>query len=282
MKKLICYFRLLLVFVLSIVFFSCADLGANNELTVEEMITAAAENIQEVKNYDMTMDMEMIISSQEQTAKMNSSASGTVFIDPIKMKLNMQIGISGINQDLEIYTEQDGNDIYVYTKMFDSWQKDTFTAEAFSAIQQYNVKGDFSLYLENAKNFEVVGTEVINNRDAYKIEGKISGQSLETMLSSNNYMNMLNSMGIDSSMLREMYKDMEDIPFIMWVDKEKLYPVKYDMDITAVMSKIMDNVSSTDGAEILQDIKFDKFFITATMLNFNAATDFEVPAEAKN
>lgn len=284
MKKIFSGFSFVLVLVLSIGFFSCSSPNVNRELTADEMVEFATENVQKIKNYDLTMDMNFSMSTEDQTIEMMTSISGTVFLDPMKMKLDMKMNMLGMEQNIEMYTEQEDTNINVYSKIDDSWQTQIISSEASSSLDQYNMKDSLSSYLENAKNFQILGVETINDREAYKIEGMVSGESLETILESNDYMDMLPSMGIDSSMFSELYKQMEDIPVIMWIDKEKLYPVKYDMDMTAVMSKIMDSLketlSSSGGSDIY--IKVDSFLTTATLSNFNNAKKFEIPNEAKN
>ena len=58
---------------------------------------------------------------------------------------------------------------------------------------------------------------------------------------------------------------------------------KYEMDMTAVMQKLMDNImaAAPEAANAEASISFTKFKMSMTCSNFNEATDFEIPAEAK-
>ena len=73
-----------------------------------------------------------------------------------------------------------------------------------------------------------------------------------------------------------------ELPINLWIDEATLYPVKYEMDMTEVMNTLMTNMVASMGeqAEGLT-MSIPKMVISMTCKNFNAATDFEIPEEAK-
>ena len=96
-------------------------------------------------------------------------------------------------------------------------------------------------------------------------------------------LNSLSSLGISEDQMKEMLSGLGDIPVTLWISETDLYPVRYDMDMTSVMDGLMKAVleSMGDQAEGLT-MSVPEMTITMTCSNFNSATDFTIPDEAKN
>ena len=68
----------------------------------------------------------------------------------------------------------------------------------------------------------------------------------------------------------------------VWIDEATLYPVKYEVDMTDIMDALMVNLVEAMGEQAQgMSINIPKMKMTMECSNFNNATDFTIPEEAK-
>ncbi len=257
------------------------------EMTVEEKVEAAQTAMADVKSMDAVMTMEMGLAmdngTQAQNLNMNTSMDVTSFTDPLKMKIdmNMDMGEMG-SQAMTIYAEETEDGKYMmYMTDGSQWASQEVPVETFA---QYDAKDSMNMYLDGVTELKDSGTEKVNEKDAFKIDGIIAGDALEeTIKASGALDNLTQTLGgqIDADALESMFKDLGNISVSVWLDAETNYPVKYSMDMTDVMDKLYTNLFSTvPGAENMS-IHVEKMTIGMECSNYGNATDFEIPAEAK-
>ena len=256
--------------------------GGNAEgLTAEDRVKAANEKMAEVTSMDSNMKMEMDMSAGEQAVSTVTDMDITYFMDPLKMKINMTMDMGELgSQSMEMYADV-VDDVYtMYVNDGTQWLSQEIPAEALGA---YDTKEAMMSYLGDPSAYTEVGTEDIDGVSAVKLEGKLSGDELKEAVESSGSLDSLSSLGLDSATISGLYEDLGEVPIYVWLDAETNYPVKYEMDMTAVMQKLMDNImaAAPEAANAEASISFTKFKMSMTCSNFNEATDFEIPAEAK-
>ncbi len=256
--------------------------GGNAEgMTAEDRVKAANEKMAEVTSMDSNMKMEMDMSAGEQAVSTVTDMDITYFMDPLKMKINMTMDMGELgSQSMEMYADV-VDDVYtMYVNDGTQWLSQEIPAEALGA---YDTKEAMMSYLGDPSAYTEVGTEDIDGVSAVKLEGKLSGDELKEAVESSGSLDSLSSLGLDSATISGLYEDLGEVPIYVWLDAETNYPVKYEMEMTAVMQKLMDNImaAAPEAANAEASISFTKFKMSMTCSNFNEATDFEIPAEAK-
>lgn len=254
----------------------------SEKTTPEEAVKAAQAKMQEVKSLESEMTMDMEMSSGEQNLKMKTNANMVTFEDPMKLKMTMIMDMGeelGGIQKMEMYADEVDGTTTMYMDMMGTWYKQTVPAEQLS---EYDTQESMNTYLDGSSSLKEVGTEQINGADATKYDGIISGDALkETMEASGTLENLRPMLEGTNIQAEEIYKDLEDISVSIWIDTEG-YPVKCDMDMTDMMQSMMTKIIEASGTEGQQSINVDTMKISITSKNFNNATDFEIPEEAKN
>ena len=227
----------------------------------------------------MTMNMEMEAGGE--SLKTVTSMDMTMFKEPMRMKVEATTEAAGQSAVISIYAEENGNGGYMmYMNDGTSW----YSAEAGAEdLAQYEVGQSMSAYIDSASSFKQEGTETVNGVSAYKYTGVITGQNMQDVVTESGALNSLSSMGLSEEQMEEMLSGLGDIPVTLWISETDLYPVRYDMDMTSVMDGLMKAVleSMGDQAEGLT-MSVPEMTITMTCSNFNSATDFTIPGEAKN
>ena len=270
--------------------FSMAACGSKGEgtpaesgkATPEEAVKAAQAKMQEVKSLESEMVIDRAMSSGEQSLKIKTNINTITFEDPMKLKMTMTMEANeelGGVQKTEMYADEVDGNTTLYMNVMDTWYKQTIPAEQLS---QYDAQENMNTYLDSSLSLKEVGIEQVNGADATRYDGIISGDALkETMEKSGvleNFGPILESINIQAE---EIYKDLKDISVSIWINAEG-YSVKCEADMTDIMQSLMTKVMEASGATEEQNINVDTMKVSITSKNFNNATDFEIPEEAKN
>lgn len=237
-------------------------------------IQAALEKINGVENMDATMQMEMDMSVMGQSFETDTTMSMTCFNDPMKVKADMTMSMGALGAvSMSIYADATDGDYTIY--MFDGTNWTTQVAD-LSQLEQYDAQQSMDLYLGSGTEYAHEGTEDINGAAADKYSGVIRGDAMEEVLKNSGATSSLEtSFGMD---LEELYSGLGDMPITVWIDQATGYPVRYHMDMTAVMQTMMTKALS--GVEGGDTLTMSKVEITMDCFNFNSAADFQIPAEA--
>lgn len=278
---------LVLALVMSFALTAC---GEENAADIAQKVETKLNTITSMEA-KMDMQLDLTIAAEGQTQSMNTStvANITSFNDPIQMKMDMHMNMDAGGQsqaiDMESYAVQENGALVMYNKSFDTWQKQTITAEELlGSMQQYDAQENLNLYLENADSFQV-STEQLNGVEVYRLKGILSGESLKKAVEATGAMDQLGQMADGAEEMYEvMFKDLGDMPITIWADKKDLTPVRYEMDMAQTMQTMMKNLITALAAEegMPEDFEINctAFKITMDMFNFNNATPITVPQEA--
>lgn len=260
------------------------DKESNNDV---DIFAAAQEKMKSDKitslNGKMVMDMDMTITAQGQSQSMQTvnTMDMSCFYNPTRFKMDMTVdaGEAGTNQ-MTMYadTAEDGT-CTIYTTDGTSWQSQEVE---LGQIEQYDAASNMTGYMQDSYSFQDAGTEQVDGKDARKYTGTIKGDDLKDAVMSTGALDSLSSLGMDAGQLETMFTGLGDLPITLWIDEAELYPVKYDMDMTGLMNKLMANAIEAMGDEAEGvEMEFGKLHVTMTCSDYNAADEFEIPEEAK-
>lgn len=239
-------------------------------------IQAATKKMNAVKSMDAIMTMDMDISAAGESMTISTTMDMTSFSDPAKIRadISVDMGVLG-SLDMTMYAEESDGNYTLYTGIDGQWESQTVTAEEFG---QYDAQSSMNLYLDSADEFAFAGTEDLASGTSDKYTGLIKGESLEKVLLASGALSSIGSFGIGAD-TEELFSDLGDIPVTVWVDQTSGYPVRYEMNMSEVMQKIMAKAMETTGSDEAQDMSVS-VITTLECSNFDNTTDFTIPAEA--
>ncbi len=260
---------------------------SSKENTDVDVFAAAQEKMKSEKISSLTgkmvMDMEMTISAdgETQTMKAANTMDMTCFYDPTRFKMDMTVdaGESGTsNMTMYADTAEDGT-CTLYISDGTNWQAQEVE---LTQIEQYDAASNMTGYMQDSYEFQDAGTEQIDGKNARKYTGTIKGDDLKETVMSTGALDSLNSLGMDTTQVESMFNDLGDLPINLWIDETDLVPVKYEMDMTSLMSKLMANTLEAMGSEAEGvSMEFNKLHVVMTCSDYNSAEEFEIPEEAK-
>ncbi|BDF72119.1 hypothetical protein CE91St41_31000 [Oscillospiraceae bacterium] len=275
------------------------SLAACGETTTQDPVQAAQERLQDVKSMesDVVMDMAFQVPSGTDAAAITLAERMRMeivtFTDPLKLKAEVAVSLdftgAGLdNQEpmmsMTMYAAQEGDAYNMYITDGASWQSQSVALED---LGQYDAQENLEFYLDSSESFTQAGSGDVNGAPADRYDGVIKGKDMEQVLRASGALDALDSLNLSSEMdaekLKEIYSDLPDLPCSLWIDQKSGYPVQYEMDMTALMNQVLTRlVGAVDGSAGDADgLAVEQMRMTMTCSGFNAAEDFEIPAEAR-
>ena len=246
---------------------------------MESLLAQARETMANVESMAAEMTMEMDMSMGKETIETTTLAKIRSQQDPLKMAMEMSMVMSdGTEVDqMQMYAvEMDGH-LRTYMSTADAWYAETLE---LGELSQYNAEENLDLYLDHITDLKSAGQEKINGTQAAKISGVITGDAMEEAIAGSGLTASAQSLGISAEMMASMYEELGDLPISLWIDAEG-YVLKYEVDMTEMMQKVMDESLKAMGAtetELQMDMK--KTVITMVCSEFNAIDEIVIPVEA--
>ena len=274
MKKERKLLALLLVFCMVFALAACG----NKDMSDADVMKQATENMNALKSMTAETSMEMVFSMGEDSMTMTSEMTQKVINDPISMEIvmNMVMGFGGETQEMEstVYAEADGDHLITYTQMEGDWYK--MTQPGLEALEEYDTTKAMGTYLEAIQNFKKTGTEDVAGVKADKYEGVITEDYFQTVLEESGLDEQFGFDGEDSATLKELFEGIGEMPITIWIDGEKLLPVKYYFDMTNMMSALMKNMGTDE-----EGLAIDKVILSMVLTGFDNVDAIDIPQEAR-
>ena len=274
MKKERKLLALLLVFCMVFALAACG----NKDMSDADVMKQATENMNALKSMTAETSMEMVFSMGEDSMTMTSEMTQKVINDPISMESgrNRGMGFGGETQEMEstVYAEADGDNLITYTQMEGDWYK--MTQPGLEALEEYDTTKAMGTYLEAIQNFKKTGTEDVAGVKADKYEGVITEDYFQTVLEESGLDEQFGFDGEDSATLKELFEGIGEMPITIWIDGEKLLPVKYYFDMTNMMSALMKNMGTDE-----EGLAIDKVILSMVLTGFDNVDAIDIPQEAR-
>ena len=250
--------------------------GGVDTAEVEALLSQAQKTMATVDSMAAEMTMEMDMGMNGEIMETTTVANIRSQQNPMKMAMEMSMLMhdgSKVDQ-MEMYAAEEDGHLHTYMHMADAWYAETLE---LGELNQYNAEENTALYLDNITDVKSAEKEEVNGTETTKISGVIKGEAMEKALADSGITASAESMGITAEMLEEIYAELEDLPVSLWIDAEG-YVLKYELDMTEMMQKVMDASIEALGAAAT-GMGIEKTMITMVCSDFNAV-EVEIPAEA--
>lgn len=258
-----------------------------DQLTAEDIIDYAIESVSDITSYDLNLDINSGMTFLGLPITFTNTTTGSAFAEPMKMMTKSTAVVRNVSTtNSEAYIETVGDKVYTYSKMNDGeWTKQETSATGDNSSGQVNVLDMISLCLNSIENMDM-SSDQVNGASAYKIEGTVTGKSVQNIVSQSGLMNNMSALGGSADTdISGIYEGLSNMYITLWIDENTYYPVQYQMDMTEISSRILEVMKQSGNSEngaILNNVGIKTFDILTTLKNFNNATNFEIPSEAKS
>ena len=266
----------LLVLALMLGLCACGD-----PKTPEEVMAKAGENLAQAKSLRFAAQIEMSMSSRNETVDMTISMDGETTTEPVVVHADMAIDLGALGaMEMELYAEQNDDTVTTYISALGQWRKEEAPLDEENAV--LDAKGDMGSSLAYASGLEEIGVETVGGVEAARYDGVITKEHLQEVLKNTGVLDDLgDAMDLKKSLedAAENTAGLGDIPISIWIDKEAMLPVRYEMDMTEMMQKLMDQVSTAVSMEYPT---VSRVKVSMTIGGIDAVDAITIPDEAKN
>lgn len=256
------------------------------KLSEAEILAAAVKQSQEVTSMDanmvMELDMSLTVNGQTQTMESISTVEMSMFVNPTKMKAEIEMDMGELGkQTMSLYAQEKDGSYTMYVGDGNRWQSGSVSLDT---LGRYNPQQSMNLYLSSSDNLTSVGEEEVNGVPAIKYTGVITGEAMSQVLEDSGALSSIDSMvpnGVTQEQVDAMQDHLKDIDLTIWIDPKTCYPVQYEIDMTATMDSLMEQMMEMVGGQASGiALSIPKMKVTMTCFHINQAADFEIPEEA--
>lgn len=258
-------------------------------------MATAAKKMEKLRSYrmDLALDMEMSLSMMGESMEMDMSMTGVTDVntEPYRTKTDMRIGMLGESVQVLGYTEKTDAAVVSYSSVNggESWIKTAIPTGAEKAPD----KQSFSALLALASSFAESGKESVRGSDATVYSGVITGENLESVMAMSDMLQDVLS-AMDMSMEGLDLKDCGSIPVTIAIDDKTNLVVRYTMDLTEFMGKlmpimvdaVMSEAAEKSGLEGMDmsalgfGMETGRVFASVELYDFDAVGPIEIPEAA--
>lgn len=262
-----------------------------------DVMKKSVEKMNAVKSMDSKLLYSMKMSFMDETLDMNMYGTMSTFAKPLLAKMNLTLDLGELKENVDMYMEEKDGKYITYTKVGSEWTVEEVKVTDNNAMSNPSSQ----LYMESFSEIKGLGTQTIDGKKMYVVEGKISGDALEKLIESTGALNMNNlgltnlgltaeEMKLVEEMMSNIFTDLGDMSMKMWINADDYYAVKYEMDITGFMQKMFDNIIKSManpelGLGLTQEdiemakgmFKVEKVWVSMTNNNFDNVPTFTIP-----
>ena len=275
MKKNSKFLAMALIICLIASFSACGEKSTNDA----DVMKAAMENMEALNSLTAETTMDMVMSMDDEIMSMTSEMTQKVINEPLAMEMimDMVMQIGGESQKMQsrVYAEAEGDNLITYTEVDGQWYK--MTQPGLEAMKDYDSTASMATYLESIQNFKKVDTEDVAGVKADKYEGVITEEYFQKILDESGVGEQLGLDGADAETLKQLFEGIGEMPIAIWVDGERLLPVKYDFDMTEMMSSMMENMGAAEAG-----LSIDKVTVSMTFTGYDNVDKIDIPQEARD
>lgn len=244
-----------------------------------EAIVKAQEAMADVQSMTYQTVMEMDLSAEGSSVSMSVSADVSAIVDPLALEMAMSLDMGELGTlDYTSYmvSGDDALTMYSCLDMGDgpTWIREDVTD--MTSLSQYDAKASLDLYLKSAQSFREVGAETVGDYEAVRYDGVIKGDDLDEVLETSGVLEQLSNLGIEES--ADLLTDIGDLPISIWIDQATSFPVKYEMDMSALMQTMLGKMAETD--ESVSGVTVDKLIVSMVVTGVDCVDEIVVPEEA--
>lgn len=150
-------------------------------------------------------------------------------------------------------------------------------------MAQYNAGENATEFLDILEKPSISGTEDVNGVSTSCVSGVLTGEAMKESVEKSGMLTTASSLGLTEEQMNKALEEMGELPISLWIGEDG-YVYRYEMDMTLMMQGIFDAMQEaySDGGVVdeTQRLFMKKALVTMTADSYNAATDFEIPAEA--
>lgn len=269
--------RILSLLMAVVMIYIMTGCGSNGTVDAAQVFAYSQEKAGAVKSVDAIASLKLSMSSGGENVDMDMDMKMSVFNDPIKAKVNMNMAMGELgSQNSDIYMISEDGKFYTYTGMDGTWYKQEMDQALFEqSISGYDSSAYLDALVECAENFTMEKVDE-DGKKLYKVEGEVSGDSMQKIMDSMQGMDQLETLTQGDF----SFTDMGSLSMTVYIDQGTYMIDKMSIDLTDMMQEVMASVMEEAGSD--ENVTINTYVMDIEYTSYDSSEDFDLPEEAKN
>lgn len=245
------------------------NVGFADDSAARTIVAKSAEATSDFNNFKAKTVTDVMMSAMGQNIGMKIDADMDIFTDPLKIKMSVVMDSTDVGLvSADSYIVMEEGDLVTYTNVAGAWSK---TAKPYSKdlLSLYTNSHYIKVFDKLLKEAVILAEEQVSGTDCWKIGIVVDASASMEILE-----NTQGGMALANMITPEMLEHLDDLTATVWISKADFSQIKMDMDMAPTLAYVMSQRES--------GISVNKMMISMIITGFGVATDFTLPAEAKN
>ena len=268
----------------------------------EQRMLRAATKMEKLQSYrvdtDWELGMNMLFMGQSSDLDLFLSSASKVQKSPFCVSTELTTELMGESASIQTFLtagEEEGSyKAWVSVDGGTTWRAKTLTKDDLPKLTlPSGAKWPLDFLRESAASFAEAGHEDLNGSSATRFDGKIEGEAVRLAVEASGVLDALRqSAALEGLDLTEIIDSLSgSIPVSLWMDDRSGYIVRYEMDLTEVMSSVWDSLRSQllrfEGMDALEQLEklgleltLSHVHMSAVLSDFDAVEEIVLPEAA--
>lgn len=244
---------------------------------VVDVMEACLANANAAKSVSFETEMTMSMTLMGQPVVMKAQGEGNSTAEPMRLFMQHKQQTGAITVEGQSYAELLDGEYVQYTGYNGQWIKQTLPAEMMSQNPQEAIQ----IYLGAVSSYQKEGMETIAGRKTSKYSAVIGSDALERVLQASGAVDQLTQMGMDAEQAAGLYTGLGDLPVSLWVDEAAMQTVKIEMNLTDIMSSVVQKVLEAQGEAETAQMSISDVMMSMTITGYDTVESVEIPDEVR-
>lgn len=226
-------------------------------------------------SFETEITTSMTVMGQQVAVKVHGEGHSTA--DPMRLFMHHKQQTGAITVEGQSYAELLDGEYVQYTGYNGQWIKQTLPAEMISQ----NPQEAMQIYLAGVSNYQREGTQTVAGLQTSKYSAVIGSDALERVLQASGAVNQLTQMGMDTEQASGFCTGLGDLPVTFWVDEAAMRAVKIEMNLTDIMSSLIQKVIEAQGDAASAEMSIGEAIMSMTITGYDTVESVEIPDEVR-
>ncbi len=240
-----------------------------------QTLADALDKLAELDSLSYSADVTLSMSAQDVSFEAKSTCLADLTSSPAALTLQVSTDLGRLGaEQYTAYAVPSGGVYSAYILLPDGWvRQDLSGAEA---LGQYDIRSGAALWASSLADIRKVGSEQLGARRATRYDCTAGTGTVDAVMSVSGAYESLSVLGITRERALELLSGLGEMTYSVWIDDEQGLPLRFDVDMTGIMDRFLENLPGGMG----ESLSIDLLTVRVELSNFDAVEPIAIPPEA--
>lgn len=257
-----------------------ACLSACASASPEQRLAAASEKLAAAGSLSYTVVMDMRLGAEGRSLETTITDRISVSSAPAAVYYESVTEASGLDQPSEYraYIVSEGERYCAYENRDGVWTRRNLGGE--EELSSFDLRSNIELWASGLSSVTWAGSELIDGHRATRYDCVVGPEGVDAIMAGSGAYMALPVLGLSQERALEALSGLGELSYSVWIDNRRCLPLRYDIDMTEIMDRFLQNISSPVLSDVT--VTVERLTVSLSLSDFGAVPPIELPAEALN